>query len=76
MLPNLVASKVNTLPPPDLAPDLQQIWLLITDQPSSFDRIVTQSQLAVATVSSVLLQLELLGLVTQLPGMRYQKSGS
>ncbi len=60
-------------PPPDLAPDLQQVWLLITDRPTNFDEIVSQSQLSAATVSSILLQLELLGVVTQLPGMRYQR---
>jgi DNA processing protein len=63
----------QTLPPPDLDPDLQQIWLVVTDQPASFDEIVTRSQLPTATVSSRLLQLELLGFVTQLAGMRYQR---
>jgi DNA processing protein len=69
----LTGIRAKISPLPDLAPDLQQIWLLITDKPASFDEIVSQSQLSVANVSSVLLQLELLGLVTQLPGMRYQK---
>jgi DNA processing protein len=66
-------SSINLSPPPDLAPDLQQVWLVVTDQPASFDQIVTQSQLPTATVSGLLLQLELLGLVTQLAGMRYQR---
>jgi DNA processing protein len=69
-----VVSAAEIPPPPDLAPDLHQIWLLITDEPASFDRIIGQSQLPAATVSSILIQLELLGLVTQLPGMRYQRS--
>lgn len=59
--------------PPDLSPDLQQVWLLLTSTPANFDEIVSKSQLPVATISSLLLQLELLGLVTQLPGMRYQR---
>ncbi len=71
-LPSSVNSR-QTLPPDDLAPDLQQVWLVVTDQPSSFDEIVTRSQLPTATVSSLLLQLELLGFVTQLAGMRYQR---
>jgi DNA processing protein len=54
-------------------PELQPVWQLVTDLPISFDELVTRSQLPVATVSSILLQLELLGLVTQLPGMRYQR---
>ena len=68
-----VRSSVPETPPPQLPPDLQQIWLLLTDIPVNFDEIVAKSQLPVATVSSSLIHLELLGLVTQLPGMRYQK---
>jgi DNA processing protein len=59
--------------PPNLAPDTQQVWLAVSSEPSNFDSIVSLSQLPVATVSSTLLELELLGLVTQLPGMRYQR---
>jgi DNA processing protein len=72
-VPQTFAEPIAILPPPDLTPDLHQVWLLVTDSPASFDEIVTRSQLPTATVSSVLLQLELLNLVTQLPGMRYQK---
>jgi DNA processing protein len=60
-------------PPPDLTPDLQQVWLAVTSEPTNFDQIVAQAKLPAATVSSSLLHLELLGLVTQLPGMRYQR---
>jgi DNA processing protein len=60
-------------PPPDLTPDLQQVWLAVTDEAANFDSIVDRAQLPAATVSSSLLHLELLGLVTQLPGMRYQR---
>ena len=60
-------------PPPDFAPDLQQVWQIVSDTPASFDELVNQSQLPAANVSSILLQLELLGFVTQLPGMRYQR---
>ncbi|MCY7369066.1 MAG: DNA-processing protein DprA [Chamaesiphon sp.] len=71
--PQPAAIKLKTLPPPDLAPDLQQVWLVVTDDPVSFDEIVVRSQLPTAMVSSILLQLELLELVNQLPGMRYQR---
>ena len=60
-------------PPPDLTPDLQQVWLAVTSEPTNFDTIVSTAQLPAATVSSSLLHLELLGLVSQLPGMRYQR---
>ncbi len=71
--PEITKSTKPTVPPPQLPPDLQQIWLLLTDLPVSFDEIVSKSQLPVATISSGLIHLELLGLVTQLPGMRYQR---
>ena len=45
----------------------------IVSGPISFDVIVEAAGLEAGTVSSILLQLELLGLVSQLPGMRYQR---
>jgi DNA processing protein len=58
---------------PDLEPELKQVFGAIASEPISFDMIVQQAGLAAGSVSSALLQLELLGLVSQLPGMRYQK---
>jgi DNA processing protein len=69
----LFSPPTSVAPPPDLAPDLQQVWEVVSTEECSFDAIVDRSQLPTATVSSALLQLELLGLVTLLPGMRYQK---
>ncbi len=57
---------------PDLAPDLLQVLQALTAEPTPFDTIVQKVGLAAAAVSSALLQLELLGLVSQEPGMRYQ----
>jgi DNA processing protein len=75
--PDLGASDTNVEIAPtqsiDIEPELQPVWVLVTDTPISFDELIANSQLPVATVSSILLQLELLGLVTQLPGMRYQR---
>jgi DNA processing protein len=75
--PDLGASATNVEIAPiqsiEVEPELQPVWVLVTDTPISFDELIANSQLPVATVSSILLQLELLGLVTQLPGMRYQR---
>jgi DNA processing protein len=60
-------------PTPTLNPELQRILQTVTLEPVSFDRIVQQSELATGTVLSALSQLELMGLVSQLPGMRYQR---
>jgi DNA processing protein len=58
---------------PPLEPELAKVLSAIESGPISFDTIVEASGLEAGTVSSILLQLELLGLVSQLPGMRYQR---
>ncbi len=61
-------------PPTNLAPDLQKVWLAVHSEPSSFDSIVTRSNLEPETVSNALAQLEFMGLVTQLSGRRFQRN--
>ena len=63
----------KTQPLPKLAPNLLKIFQAIDSQEMPFDAIVEKTGLSSATVSGGLLQLELEELVTQLPGMRYQK---
>ncbi|MEG4070561.1 DNA-processing protein DprA [Microcoleus sp. Pol11C2] len=58
---------------PPLEPELAKVLSAIASGPSSFDTIVEAAGLEAGRVSSILLQLELLGLVSQLPGMRYQR---
>jgi DNA processing protein len=58
---------------PNLSPELQLVMDAITSESMQFDFIVQQTGLSTAIVSSALLQLELMGLVSQLPGMRYQR---
>ena len=65
--------------PLDLAPELAHLLQILTDLPDEsgsvqFDRLVQAANQPASVVSSSLLQLELTGLVTQLPGMRYQRS--
>lgn len=59
---------------PDLEPILAEIFQHISSEPILLDLIIQKTGLSSGEVSSSLLQLELLGLVTQLPGMRYQKN--
>lgn len=59
--------------PADLEPDLSRVLRLVALEPTAFDLIVNKSGLSAGEVSAALLQLELLGLVSQLPGMRYQR---
>jgi DNA processing protein len=72
---NSVAPKVEM---PALSADLQKIWTLVQSlyegsgqTALSFDRLVQDAAQPAHEVSSALLQLELMGLVTQLPGMQY-----
>ncbi|MBD2773884.1 DNA-processing protein DprA [Iningainema tapete] len=60
--------------PSKLPEQLQQVMDALTLESLPFDFIVQQTGMAASSVSSALLQLELMGLVSQLPGMRYQKS--
>jgi DNA processing protein len=63
----------ESTPLPQLEPELAQVFQALADIPTPFDVIVQQANLAPGLVSAALLQLELLGLVSQLPGMRYQR---
>jgi DNA processing protein len=66
----------------DLPPELQTVMNTFAAGVSEalasdalpFDFIVQQTGMAAGSVSGALLQLELMGLVSPLPGMRYQKS--
>jgi DNA processing protein len=63
---------------PNLSPELRKIWTLMrslcegSEQTTlSFDQLVQNAAQPAHEISSTLLQLELMGLVKQLPGMRY-----
>lgn len=74
-LPLFTQPQVSHQPPlPDLEPELKQVFQAVSSEAIPFDLIVQKTALAPGSVSSALLQLELMGLVCQLPGMRYQKS--
>jgi len=59
-------------PIPDLKPELANIYGLVSQESISIDAIVAQTGLDISHILSVLSQLELMDLVVQLPGMRYQ----
>lgn len=61
-------------PPPDLTPDEKTIFEAIEVPSSHIDTIVRTTQLPISQVSSVLLMLELKGIVQQLPGKQFTKS--
>lgn len=58
---------------PPLPPQLAQVLATIPRQPVQLDQIVQQLSSPTGEVLGHLMQLELLGAITQLPGMRYQR---
>lgn len=61
-------------PLPDLNPPLKQVFQAISEEAKTLDAIVKHSgDLSTGEVLSALVQLELMGLVSQLPGMQYQR---
>lgn len=66
---------LSTPPPPDLTPDEKTIFEAIEVPSSHIDTIVRTTQLPISQVSSVLLMLELKGVVQQLPGKQFTKAG-
>ncbi|MBD2107493.1 DNA-processing protein DprA [Nodosilinea sp. FACHB-13] len=58
---------------PPLSPTMAQVLATITSEPISLDGLVQQLAQPTGEVLATLVQLELMGLVTQLPGMRYQR---
>ena len=80
--PNKLETKTSTVPnpvqptspPADLDPALQTLLQTITSESTSLDQIVSKSGMETGQVSAGLLQLELLGLVSQQPGMRYRRT--
>ncbi len=61
-------------PPPDLTPDERTVFDAIEDPSSHIDTIVRTTQLPIGQISSVLLMLELKGVVQQLPGKQFTKN--
>jgi DNA processing protein len=59
---------------PPLDPELDRVFQTITGESISFEAIVQNAGLDAGSVSGILIQLELLGVISQLPGMRYSRS--
>ena len=62
-----------SIPPPDLTDDEKSVFNAIEVPSSHIDTIVRTTQLPINQVSSVLLMLELKGIIQQLPGKQFTK---
>jgi DNA processing protein len=75
-LPDLdkpAGTKVPTTPLPPLSPEMTKVLDAIPTEPITLDQLVLQLGAPTGEILSNLVQLELMGAVTQLPGMRYQR---
>lgn len=70
-----VRQPAQSPPPSDLTPDEKTVFEAIEVPSSHIDTIVRTTQLPIGQVSSVLLMLELKGVVQQLPGKQFAKVG-
>ncbi len=65
--------EATQLPLPNLPPELQKVMDVMSTEPLPLDVIVLRTGMATGEVSSALLNLELMDLVSLLPGMYYQR---
>jgi DNA processing protein len=72
--PAEVQQPVQSAPPPDLTSDEKTVFDAIESPSSHIDTIVRATQLPISQISSVLLMLELKGIIQQLPGKQFSKS--
>ena len=73
--PTEVQQPIQSAPPPGLTPDERTVFDAIEVPSSHIDTIVRTTKLPISQVSSVLLMLELKGVVQQLPGKQFTKNG-
>jgi len=64
-------SRMETPPDIKLGDDEQVIWDLLSQKPMQIDEIVRSSELSSSKVSSILVMLELKGIIQQLPGKQF-----
>lgn len=58
--------------PPGMSPEARKIFALVAERPLQIDEVIETSGLSPAKVSEILLELEIQGLLKQVPGKRFQ----
>ncbi|MEL6929578.1 MAG: DNA-processing protein DprA [Cyanobacteria bacterium J06600_6] len=71
-MPRLDLLPNTTKPKPNLEPELARVYKLIDRESIAVDAIAEQTGLSISSILAALSQLEMMDLVVQLPGMRYQ----
>ena len=65
------AQKENEQLPENISEDTRKVFALVRERPLQIDEVIESSGFPVPKVSQILLELELLGYLRQLPGNRY-----
>ncbi len=73
ILPKETTSQV-TVPPPDLEPEQTKLYEILTDEPIHVDTISRRLGIDVPRILTTLLEMELMGVVQQVPGKKFVKS--
>lgn len=73
-MPQLDLPQTTSQPPANLPSELAAVLQTITPETIALDTIATQTGFNASQILAALSQLELMGLISQLPGMRYQKN--
>ncbi len=73
LLPSITSNQNSVDFAADLSPDLDCVLQAVSAAPTLLDLIVESAGLPTGTVLAALAQLEIMGLVAQQPGLRYQK---
>ncbi|MEL6136833.1 MAG: DNA processing protein DprA, partial [Cyanobacteria bacterium J06628_6] len=69
------ATHASSLPlPTGLAPELNQLLQTLSDEAIGLDTLAQQTNQDTSRLLSNLMQLELQGLIVQLPGMQYRRA--
>jgi DNA processing protein len=69
------AEKSEPVLPPNMSAEAKKIFELVLGRPRQIDEVIESSGLQPAKVAEVLLDLEILGLLKQLPGKRFCAAG-
>jgi DNA processing protein len=71
LTPGSEARKENEQLPENISEDTRKVFALVRERPLQIDEVIESSGFPVPKVSQILLELELLGYLRQLPGNRY-----
>lgn len=73
-LPRSVSSAVGAAPPGNVHPSARKVWSALSSEPRHVDVLAREAGLDTARALAALTELETVGRVMQLPGMRYARA--